>query len=180
MPVSAWLALIPLGIAVTALHATWNGRLSRGVGLGASGVLIVSAMVAASQSLGAGRGINWILIAVSIAAAIALWLGRTRKPRKFHMERHAEPATEWPDWPVRWLMAGPLAGLAAVAMGAAAAALSPFASGTNVMAGLFVVLIVWAVAAVWVAGTSRRLRTTGILTATILVGSGGSAAHFLL
>jgi len=180
MPVLAWFSLIPLGLAVAILYRTWAERISRGTGLGTASVLALLAMIIAAQPMGAGRGVSWILVAVSIAAASALWFARTRKPRKAHRDRVVGPAKDWPDWPLRWLMAGPLAGLASVAMGAATAALLPFAPGTNVMAALFIILIVWAVAAGWVAATARRMRTAGILAGTLILGAGGSAAGFLL
>ncbi len=154
--------------------------MGRAGGLTVAIIFACLAGILAAQGLGPGRGITWVLVAISIMAAIALWLGRSTKPYKPVRERDANGSCDWPDWPIRWLMAGPLAGVASMAAGALAAAILPLATGNRVMFALFVVLTAWGLAGSWSLATARRARTAAILAILSVAGLGGAASGLVL
>lgn len=175
------LSLLSVAAAMEMLRRVWTGTLKRTPGLAFAVLLMIAASVIAAQTWGAGRAITWIAICSSLLAAVLVLFHRTSKPRKELKARSlGKSRSEWPDWPVRWLIAVPLAGLASIAAAALAAATLPFASGTRVMIALMVLTFLWPLLAAWAFGTAIKNRAAGLIAAVLIVSTALAAGAFFL
>jgi hypothetical protein len=116
----------------------------------------------------------------SLAGLAILAPGLWPRPAKTQRARRIEPseAVVLPAWRrglLQGLMAGPLAGLAAVGLATAWAAHAPFADTGRVVVALFLLPLLWAIGAVWATSDGRLVRVGAGLALAAAAGFGVAA-----
>lgn len=163
-----------------ALRRSW--RLGGGQGrlpwLLAGWGLVGASLLAPAWLLGTVRGPFIALALVPVAALFLVALGRqvrtARAGRAGGRESLApepleRPSTTWRTV-LRWLLAGPIGMVAALAIGIAYAVWMPGAAQTRLVVGGLLVPVVWGAAMAWTLADNRIIRATAVLVGTALVG----------
>lgn len=175
------LLILAGGLAgVWALRRSW--RLSGGPGrlpwLLSGWALLVASLVAPAWVLGAVRGPYIALALVPMAALLLVALGlqvravragRSGGRESLAPEPLERPSTTWRTV-LRWLLAGPIGMVAALAIGIAYAVWVPGAAQTRLVVGGLLVPLVWGGAMAWTLADNRIIRATAVLVGTALVG----------
>lgn len=168
------------------LRRAWRARIADKPPYRRAGWAVLAAtMVAAAWLLGAVRGpfVALCLIPVAVLALVAG--GATVRAAKtgrssgsgagggLAPEPLVRPARWW-QTTLRWLLAGPIGMIAAMAIGIAYATLTPGAAQTRLLIGGLIVPVVWGAAMAWTLADNRILRATFVLLATTLAGFGAA------
>ncbi|MDL5054814.1 hypothetical protein QQ056_14840 [Oscillatoria laete-virens NRMC-F 0139] len=143
-------SLAALIMSITCLRLAWGGHLRLRLGLVASVALLVAGVLALVPHLGEGRAIMAMLAAVLPTGAGFLWLGREIKPGR----GQAVIARRADKGPVhlhllRWLMAGPAAGLLAFGLALCVGFLPGMAAETRVALVACLWPLLWAILGIW-------------------------------
>ncbi len=140
--------------------------------------LLGAIVVGAACILGSARGVFVALSLISICALLVVAAGlRRRSGRAAHSRGRDSLAPEplerpsvWWRTTLRWLLAGPIGMLAAMAIGICYAVWVPGEPQTRlVIAGLLVPLL-WGGGMAWTLADNRILRATAVLVGVALVG----------
>jgi len=131
--------------------------------------------------LGQARGPFIALSLLSVAALGVVASGYTRREAKTRRagreslapEPAERPSTTWRGV-LRWLLAGPIGMIAAMAIGICYAVWAPGAAQTRLVIGGLLVPVVWGSAMAWTLADSRIMRATAVLVGTAILGFSAS------
>ncbi|MCJ2185790.1 hypothetical protein [Novosphingobium beihaiensis] len=129
--------------------------------------------------LGPVRGPFIAITLISLAAWAVVSSGYKRRPAKAQRAGREslapEPAerltTKWRTT-LRWLLAGPIGMVAAMAVGISYTVWAPGADQTRLLIGALIVPVVWGGAMAWTLADNRIVRATAVLTGTAVIGFG--------
>jgi len=165
------------GLGTWLLRRAWLDRAHTNRRLVSTGwALILLGLVWPAWVLGSARGPFVALSLTSLAALAVVAAGvKIRRGRK-HTGRESlapEPSdratTRWRET-LRWLLAGPIGMIAAMAVGIAYAALSSGEPQTRIVLGGLLVPLVWGAAMAWTLADDRILRACAVLVGIALAG----------
>jgi hypothetical protein len=143
--------------------------------------LLASSAVPWAVAGGGDRGPALAMVMVSLAALLLIGITGQWRGGAPHRRREASPAAEpaggggWGHWSLVILIAGPLAAIAAFALGLPFMHVESWAESDRLIASAFAIVILWSAAAVWVCATPRLMRATATLA-----GLAAAGAVFLL
>lgn len=131
--------------------------------------------------LGEARGPFIAMTLLSVAAVGVIAWGHTLRPAKAARTAREglapEPAERAPSaWrtTLRWLLAGPIGMVAAMALGISYAVWAPGEPQTRLLIGGLIVPVAWGGAMTWTLADSRILRATAVLVGTAIAGFGAA------
>jgi hypothetical protein len=158
------------------LKRAWNDRSASRVWLILGGWMIISAaLVAGSPVLGAARGVFIAASLISVAALAFVVSGVQVRPARVALDR-ASIALEPSDrssraWRgvLRFLLAGPIGGVAAMGVGVAWTVWLPSDPQTRIVSGGLLVPAVWGGLMAWTLSDDRIIRATAVLLGVALV-----------
>lgn len=165
------------GTGTWLLRRSWQGKGTEGRGLVTAGwFLIAVSLVWPAWVLGAARGPFIALALVSTVALALVASGYTLRRARARAARESlapEPSdratTRWRET-LRWLLAGPIGMIAAMAVGIAYAALVPGEQQTRLVVGGLIVPVIWGGAMAWTLADNRILRATAVLVGVAVAG----------
>lgn len=140
--------------------------------------LLAATLLVPAWSLGQMRG---PFITVTLASVMALGVVaagmkvKTAKARNGNRSLAPEPLERPSTWwrtTLRWLLAGPIGMIAAMAIGIAYAVWVPGAPQTRLVIGGLLVPVLWGAAMAWTLADNRILRATAVLVGVSVVGFG--------
>lgn len=177
----------PLLVASGALGAwslrrAWLSKNGAGFGCRLAGwAIIIVSLVWPGFALGPALGPFVALAAVPAGALIVVAIGATMRKAKaaragpgsdsLAPEPLERPTTRWRT-ALRWLLAGPIGMIAAMAIGIAYSVWVPGEPQTRLVIGGLIVPVVWGGAMAWTLADSRILRATAVLVGTAIFGFG--------
>jgi hypothetical protein len=163
------------------LRRAWRARGDEGTRSRWLGwVVIVVTLSWPAWLLGSVRGPFVALALVSIAALVvvatgatvrAVKAGRTGGAESLAPEPYERPSTRW-QATLRWLLAGPIGMIAAMAVGICYSVWVPGAAQTRLLIGALIVPVLWGGAMAWTLADNRILRATAVLVGTTIAGFG--------
>jgi hypothetical protein len=132
--------------------------------------------------LGAARGTFIALTLIPVCALLVVAAGLERRtaraPRRKSNEGLApeplERASVWWRTTLRWLLAGPIAMLAAMAVGICYSVWVPGEPQTRLIVAGLMVPVLWGGGMAWTLADNRVLRATAVLVGTAVVGFAAS------
>lgn len=168
-----------------ALRRAWRSPAEKGAGYRAIGcAAIVATLVWPGFLLGDTRGPFIALAMLSVAALAVVATGATVRTVKAGKTGRAgrasdslapepldRPTTRWRSI-LRWLLAGPIGMIAAMAVGICYAVLVPGEAQTRLLIGALIVPVAWGGAMAWTLADNRIIRATAVLVGTALTGFG--------
>lgn len=146
--------------------------------IAAGWVLLALAVVGAAQVLGGVRGIFVALSLVSVCALAVVASGLQRRTARAARDKGKEslapepierPSTWWRTT-LRWLLAGPIGMIAAMAVGICYAVWVPGEPQTRLVIAGLMVPVLWGGAMAWTLADNRILRATAVLVGTVVIG----------
>ncbi len=162
-----------------ALRRSWRARGREGRGWKAAGwLLLATACLLGSATLGTARGLFTGLTIASVAVLAVVASGMVvREPRRAGRSKSLapEPLDRKPSWwrsTLRWLLAGPIGMIAAMAVGVFWSTWTGGAEQTRLVIGGMMVPVVWGAAMAWTLADNRILRATAVLAGVALLGFG--------
>jgi hypothetical protein len=165
------------------LRKAWQVRIeARRPWLWSGWAVLLATMLWPAWLLGSARGpfIAAMLISVGVLAVVATGIqvraaraGRANGNDSLAPEPSERPSTAWRGV-LRWLLAGPIGMIAAMAVGIAYAAFAPGEPQTRLVIGGLIVPIVWGGAMAWTLADNRILRATAVLIGTAILGFGSA------
>jgi len=162
------------------LRKAWRARGDEGRHARLAGwAVLVANLVWPAWVLGPVRGPFIAVALVSVAALAVVASGATVRAAKaarggsgsLASEPVERPTTRWRTT-LRWLLAGPIGMVAAMAIGICYAVWIPGEPQTRLLIGGLIVPVVWGGAMAWTLADSRILRATAVLVGTALAGFG--------
>lgn len=161
------------------LRRAWRARAEPRLGWIVGGWLLIAlSVVWPGWVLGGARGpfVAVTLVSLAVLALVATGLTqKTAKGRKADPSLAPEPlerpSTVWRTT-LRWLLAGPIGMVAAMAVGIAYSVWVPGAAQTRLLIGGLIVPVVWGGAMAWTLADNRILRATAVLVAVSVAGFG--------
>lgn len=172
----ALLVAATVGAGAWLLRRSWRGNGSDRRLVAASWLLVAASLVWPAWALGPARG---PFIALALASSVALvvvasgYTIRTARARAARESLAPEPSdratTKWRET-LRWLLAGPIGMIAAMAIGIAYAALVPGEPQTRLVIGGLIVPVIWGGAMAWTLADDRILRATAVLVGAAVIG----------
>lgn len=171
-------AIVGVGLLRTAwLRRGGGGRIAAGWALLSCGAIGWRWSGAGWDKAVALAALAPMLAAFALLAWTADVAARPRKPKPVKAACDPEPPIRaGPLWQgvARTLLAGPVAGAAAVSLAAAVALRAPWAEADRLTAAIFIAPIAWAAAGVW-ATTDARLLRVGLAFGAVAAASLGLA-----
>lgn len=174
------LALTPLPlVGAVLLKRAWDGPSpERPWLIGGGWSLLVAAIAASVPLMGAARGPFAMLTLASTAALalVAAGVERRNAKKKAARELAPEPSDRkrvvWRGW-LRGVLAGPLAGIAAMGCGLAVAICAPGQVQSRMVIGGLMVPFLWAGGMAWTLSDDKILRATAVMVgvATLTLGA---------
>lgn len=162
-----------------ALRRSWRARGDDGRGWKAGGwLLLIVACLLGSATLGTMRGLFTGLTIASVTVLAVVASGMVvRKPKRAGRSRSLapEPLDRKPSWwrsMLRWLLAGPIGMIAAMAVGIFWSVWTGGAEQTRLVIGGMLVPVVWGAAMAWTLADNRILRATAVLVGVTVLGFG--------
>lgn len=164
------------------LRQAWRSRGDEGAGYRAGGwAAIIVTLLGPAFLLGPARGPFIALAMVSTGALAVVANGATiRAARGARPGRSSDglapepldrPTTGWRTL-LRWLLAGPIGMIAAMAVGICYAVWVPGEPQTRLLIGGLIVPVAWGSAMAWTLADNRIIRATAVLIGTTLAGFG--------
>jgi len=140
-------------------------------------LLLLAAPLEGGWQFGATRGLFVALSLVSVSALAVVAAGRQQRAsraggksmRSLAPEPLERPSTRWRGV-LRWLLAGPIGMVAALAVGICYAVCVPGPPQTRLVIGGMIVPLVWGGAMAWTLADNHILRATAVLVGTAIVG----------
>lgn len=183
--VACLLMLAGGALGAWALRRAWRARAGEGAGYRALGwAAILLTLIWPAFLLGPARGPFVALAMISTAALAVVANGATvRTARSARPARMAQgkdslapepldrPTTRWRSL-LRWLLAGPIGMIAAMAVGICYAVWVPGEPQTRLLIGGLIVPVAWGGAMAWTLADNRIIRATAVLVGTTLAGFG--------
>lgn len=173
----AALILIGAGAGAWMLRRSWGTKDRQGSGWMLGGWLLIGiSLMWPAWALGAARGPFVALALASVAALAVVASGYSIKTARARLARESlapEPsdrATTKGRETLRWLLAGPIGMIAAMAVGIAYAALVPGEQQTRLVVGGLIVPVIWGGAMAWTLADNRILRATAVLVGVAVAG----------
>lgn len=136
--------------------------------------LVAAAVFASVPLLGALRGpfIAFALVSFAVLALIAFGVQirdpKKRAPREIALEPSDRPSKAWRGW-LRWALAGPIGGIAAMGVGLAWTVWMPGPPQTRMVIGGLLVPFLWAGGMAWTLADNKILRATAVLVGVTVV-----------
>ncbi|MEL7730622.1 hypothetical protein AAG612_13905 [Citromicrobium bathyomarinum] len=162
-----------------ALRRSWSARGQAGRGWKAVGwLLLIAACSLGATSLGSIRGLFIGLTIASVAVLAVVATGMVvREPRRAGRSKSLapEPLDRKPSWwrsALRWLLAGPIGMIAAMAVGIFWSTWAGGAEHTRLVIGGMLVPVIWGGAMAWTLADNRILRATAVLVGVAVLGFG--------
>jgi len=166
-----------------ALRRAWRSSPEKGAGDRALGwAAIIATLVWPAFVLGDTRGPFIALAMVSVAALVVVATGATVRVAKAGKSGRAgrvsdslapepldRPTNRWRSI-LRWLLAGPIGMIAAMAVGICYSVWVPGEAQTRLLIGALIVPVVWGGAMAWTLADNRVIRATAVLVGTALAG----------
>ncbi|MEJ7925684.1 hypothetical protein WG908_02805 [Sphingobium sp. AN641] len=183
------LACLPMlaggALGAVALRRAWRSPAAKGAGYRTLGwAVIVATLVWPAFLLGDTRGPFIAVAMLSVAALAVVATGATvrtgragktgragRASDSLAPEPLDRPTTRWRSI-LRWLLAGPIGMIAAMAVGICYAVWVPGEAQTRLLIGGLIVPVVWGGAMAWTLADNRIIRATAVLVGTALTGFG--------
>jgi len=176
LPMALLATVLGLG-GLAVLYVAWRrpGRsaLLRGIGWG----LFLLSVWPWGLAGGADRGVALGMVVVSagalaLIAATGQWRGATPR-RQRAGTASTEPLTGagWGHWLKVFLLAGPLAAVAAFVLALPLMHLSGWAEADRLVATAFAVVILWSAGAVWACATPRLMRVSATMAGLTAAGT---------
>ncbi|MGE4321668.1 MAG: hypothetical protein AB7E60_01405 [Sphingobium sp.] len=165
-----------------ALRRAWRARGDDGAGYRAGGwTAIIASLLWPAFLLGPARGPFIALAMVSTGALAVVANGATiRAAKRARTGRSSDglapepldrPTTGWRTL-LRWLLAGPIGMIAAMAVGICYAVWVPGEPQTRLLIGGLIVPVAWGGAMAWTLADNRIIRATAVLVGTTFAGFG--------
>lgn len=144
--------------------------------------LLAAVVLVSAHEFGPARGtfiaLTLIPVCALLVVASGLQLRNARTPRRASNEGLApeplERASVWWRTTLRWLLAGPIGMIAAMAVGICYSVWAPGEPQTRLLIGGLIVPIVWGGGMAWTLSDNRVLRATAVLVGTAVIGFGAS------
>jgi len=182
---ASFLMLAGGALGAWALRRAWRSPPENGAGYRALGwAAIIATLVWPAFLLGDTRGPLIALAMVSVAALVVVATGATVRAARAGKSVRAgrvsdslapepldRPTTRWRSI-LRWLLAGPIGMIAAMAVGVCYAVWVPGEPQTRLLIGGLIVPVVWGGAMAWTLADNRIIRATAVLVGTALSGFG--------
>ena len=164
------------------LRRAWLAKAAEGGGYRLGGwAVIVASLIWPAFVLGPALGPFAALAAISVGALAVVASGATVRVAKtaragagrdsLAPEPLERPTTRWRTT-LRWLLAGPIGMIAAMAIGIGYSVGVPGGPQTRLVFGGLIVPVVWGGAMAWTLADSRILRATAVLVGTAIFGFG--------
>lgn len=162
------------------LRRAWRGRAGEGGAARAAGwALIAASIVWPAMFIGTARGPFTALALISVGALAIVATGATIRPLRAAREGRdslapepSERPTTWWRSTLRWLLAGPIGMIAAMALGIAWSVWIPGEPQTRLLIGGLLVPVLWGGAMAWTLADDRIVRATAVLIGTAILGFG--------
>ncbi|MXO66196.1 hypothetical protein GRI91_10550 [Altererythrobacter endophyticus] len=161
------------------LRRSWRARGDGGRRWKAGGwALLLAACALGAMTLGTMRGLftGFTIAAVAMLAIVASGMVvRESKQARRSKSLAPEPLDRKPSWwrsALRWLLAGPIGMIAAMAVGIFWSVWTGGAEHTRLVIGGMLVPLVWGGAMAWTLADNRILRATAVLSLVALLGFG--------
>jgi hypothetical protein len=175
------LAFAPVALgAGLMLRAAWRGASpARPWLIAGAWAVLAASLVAGAVLLGGARGPAIVLALASvvaltlIAAGVELRDAKRKAPRELALEPSDRRRIAWRGW-LRGVLAGPLAGIAALGCGLAVAICAPGAVQSRMVIGGLMVPFLWAAGMAWTLSDDKILRATGVLVGVSVVTLGAA------
>lgn len=158
------------------IRRSWQGRDQNRPLIVAGWSLVAASLIWPAWVLGSARGPFIALALVSTAALGLVAAGYTLRKAKIRAARESlapEPSdratTRWRET-LRWLLAGPIGMIAAMAVGIAYAALAPGEQHTRLVVGGLIVPVAWGGCMAWTLADNRIIRATAVLVGVAVTG----------
>jgi hypothetical protein len=163
------------------LRRAWTARGGGAVFAWCGWGVLAATLIAASMTFGTVRGgfIALALIPIAGLAVVASGLQvRAARARVGETglapEPSERPSTAWRGV-LRWLLAGPIGMVAALAVGVCYAVWVPGPAQTRLLIAGLIVPVAWGGAMAWTLADNRILRATAVLSGTAIVGFAAAA-----
>ncbi|MBZ6378536.1 hypothetical protein B5C34_12385 [Pacificimonas flava] len=161
------------------LRRSWGSR-GKGGGVAKAGgwALLLAACTLGSVTLGSIRGVFVAMTLASVAVLAVVAGGMVvREPRRSARNKSLapEPLERKPSWwrsTLRWLLAGPIGMVAAMAVGIFWSVWAGGAEQTRLVIGGLLVPVTWGAAMAWTLADNRILRATAVLVGVAVLGFG--------
>lgn len=161
--------------AALLLRQSWRERGALRPWLIAAGWLSVAVTVVVSGwLLGAARGPFAAFALIPFSALLLIAIGvqirdpAKRPPRELALEPSDRASKAWRGW-LRWALAGPIGGIAAMGVGLAWTVWMPGEPQTRMVIGGLLVPVLWGAGMAWTLADNRILRATAVLVGVTLV-----------
>jgi len=184
--IACLLMLVGGALGAWLLRTAWRARANEGAAYRAVGwTAILVTLVWPAFLLGPARGPFLALAMVSVGALAVVANGATFRAGKNARSARAtagasdslapeplhRPTTRWRTL-LRWLLAGPIGMIAAMATGICYAVWVPGEPQTRLLIGGLIVPVAWGGAMAWTLADNRIIRATAVLVGTTLAGFG--------
>ncbi|MGE4430983.1 MAG: hypothetical protein AB7E05_09625 [Sphingobium sp.] len=165
------------------LRRAWRMRGQEGASWRWGGWIVILTTIAwPAWAIGPVRGPFIALALVSVGALAVVAAGATVRAAKAGRKGGADreslapepldrPTTRWRTT-LRWLLAGPIGMIAAMAVGICYAVWVPGEPQTRLLIGGLIVPVVWGGAMAWTLADNRIIRATAVLVGTVVAGFG--------
>jgi hypothetical protein len=167
----AILAIVIAGVISAALlRSAWNDRSASRVWMILGGWAVIAvALVAGSPFLGAARGLFIAASMIPVAALAFIATGMQVRQQRVALDK-ASIALEPSDRPsrawrgvLRFLLAGPIGGLAAVGVGVMWTVYLPGDPQTRIVTSGLIIPVAWGALMAWTLSDDRIIRATAVL-----------------
>lgn len=174
--------LVALGLTLAAVFAAfllrraWNDRNASRAWLIVGGWLILAVtLVAGAPSLGGARGFFIASTLISVAGLALVATGIQVRPARAALDK-ASIALEPSDRPsrvwrgvLRFLLAGPIAGIAAIGVGVVWTVYLPSDPQTRIVSSGLIIPVVWGALMAWTLSDDKIIRATAVLVGVAVV-----------
>lgn len=174
--------LVALGLTLAAVFAAfllrraWNDRnASRAWLIVGAWLILAVTLVAGTPSLGGARGFFIASTMISVAALALVATGVQVRPARAALDK-ASIALEPSDRPsrawrgvLRFLLAGPIAGIAAMGVGVMWTVYLPSDPQTRIVSSGLIIPVVWGALMAWTLSDDKIIRATAVLVGVAVV-----------
>lgn len=174
--------MVALGLTLAALSAAfllrraWSDRnASRAWLIVGAWLVLAVTLIAGSPALGTARGIFIAGTLISVAALVVVATGIQIRPARAALDK-ASIALEPSDRPsrawrgvLRFLLAGPIGGIAAMGVGILWTVYLPSDPQTRIVSSGLIIPVVWGALMAWTLSDDRILRATAVLVGVAVV-----------
>jgi hypothetical protein len=160
------------------LRKSWAGRArSHAIPRAAGLLLIAGGFLVASATIGSALGVAFAAVCEPVGALLMVLGGATRRVARtgrraqLAPEPLVGPSRAWRGW-LKAALAGPIGMLAALSLSFCYATWAPGAVQTRLLIAALLVPALWGAAMTWTLADQRIVRSTAVLSGTIVAGFG--------